>query len=104
MKAMTEAKGRTRRAASLVAHPQFDDVRLIERPDGWYWESIDGSREHGPFATRLEAEDGLEIWDEDSLEVGETLAQAEDEIGIAGWIDPDTGVPAEEEPSRIEEH
>lgn len=32
---------------------------------------------------------------EDEPEPGETLLEAEDEIGINGWIDPDTGEPAE---------
>ena len=34
----------------------------------------------------------------------ETLEEAEDEIGVAGWIDPDTGEPAEEGVPRIEDH
>jgi hypothetical protein len=84
--------------------PQFEDVRLLERPDGYYWQAIDGKREHGPFATRLEAELDLELFDEETLEVGETLEEAEAEIGIAEWVDPETGELAEEEVSRIEEH
>ena len=35
---------------------------------------------------------------------GTTLAEAEDEIGISGWIDPDTGQPAEESIPRTEDH
>lgn len=83
--------------------PQFEDVRLLERPDGYYWQSPDG-RERGPFATRAQAELDLELYDEDTLEVGETLEEAEAEIGISGWVDPDTGEMAEEEVSRLEEH
>ena len=64
----------------------------------------DGNRERGPFATRLEAEQDLEIYDEETLEVGETLEEAEAELGIADWVDPETGEPAEDEVSRIEEH
>ena len=33
--------------------------------------------------------------DEETPEPGETLQEAEDEIGIADWIDPETGEPAE---------
>jgi hypothetical protein len=33
--------------------------------------------------------------DGEAPEPGETLQEAEDEIGIADWIDPDTGDPAE---------
>jgi ABC-type histidine transport system ATPase subunit len=84
--------------------PEFEDVRVIERPDGYYWQSSDGRQERGPFARRLEAEQDLAIYDEDTLEVGETLEEAEAEIGIAEWVDPETGELAEEEVSRIEEH
>jgi hypothetical protein len=35
---------------------------------------------------------------------GETLQEAEDEIGIADWIDPETGEPAEgQSPPRLDE-
>ena len=77
---------------------------VIERPDGFYWQSGDGRRERGPFPTRGEAEADLVASDETALEPGESLAEAEDEIGIAGWIDPDTGEPAEESVPRIEDH
>ena len=41
---------------------------------------------------------------ESDLEPGESLAEAESEVGIADWIDPDTGQPAEESVPRIEDH
>jgi hypothetical protein len=84
--------------------PQFDDVRVVERPDGYYWQSLDGKRERGPFESLAAAEQDLEIYDEETLEVGETLEEAEAEIGIADWLDPETGELAEEEVSRVEEH
>ena len=89
--------------------PQFlsedEGVRLIERPDGFYWQARDRAREYGPFATLLEAmRDMAPVDDDESTEPGESLEEAEAEIGIANWIDPDTGEPAEEERSRIEEH
>ena len=104
MRTKTRAKAKPAPATVDPEIPQFEDVRLLERPDGYYWQSNDGKREHGPFATRLDAEQDLELYDEETLEVGETLEEAEAEIGIAGWVDPDTGEPAEEEVSRIEEH
>ena len=36
-------------------------------------------------------------------EPGETVQEAEAEIGIADWIDPETGAPAEEERPHIED-
>jgi hypothetical protein len=37
-------------------------------------------------------------------EPSETLAEAEAEIGIADFVDPDTGEPAEESRPRLEQH
>jgi hypothetical protein len=34
----------------------------------------------------------------------DAVQEAESELGINEWIDPDTGVPAEEHVPRIEEH
>lgn len=99
----SERKSRAPRAR-IAEIPEFEDVRLIERPDGCYWQSADGERERGPFRTRLQAEEDLQIGDAETLEVGETLQEAEAEIGIAEWLDPETGQPAEEEVARIEEH
>jgi hypothetical protein len=41
---------------------------------------------------------------EAGLDSGETLQEAESEIGISEWIDPDTGVPAEDNIPRLEDH
>jgi len=80
------------------------ETRIVSRPDGYHWLSTDGKREVGPFATFEEAEFDLHA-DEHSASVSsETLAEAESEIGIAEWIDPETGAPAEEERPRIEDH
>jgi hypothetical protein len=35
--------------------------------------------------------------------LAETLREAEEEIGIANWMDPDTGEPAEEQPPHLAE-
>lgn len=81
--------------------PDFDSTRLIERPDGFYWKAKGASREYGPFSTLLEAVQDMERFDEESLEPGETLAEAEAEIGISDWIDPDTGDPADADTGRF---
>jgi hypothetical protein len=80
--------------------------RVIERPDGFYWESKKAGELHGPYQTVAEAEadmlaDGAA---EAGLDSGETLQEAESEIGISEWIDPDTGVPAEDNIPRLEDH
>ncbi len=77
--------------------------RVIERPDGFYWETIGGGEESGPFDTLAEAEadmlsSGGEFGD------GESLQEAESEVGISEWIDPETGDPAEDSVPRIEDH
>lgn len=84
--------------------PGGDDTRIIERPDGLYWQAKDGAREYGPFATLLETTQDMQAAGDETPEPGETLQEAEAEIGIADWIDPDTGEPAEQEIARIEEH
>lgn len=77
--------------------------RVIERPDGYYWHAGDSKEQYGPFATLAEAElDMLSGGNE--LEPGESLQEAESELGISEWIDPDTGGPAEDSVPRIEDH
>jgi len=84
--------------------PDYDATRVLERPDGFYWQPKEGGREHGPFPTLLEAVEDMQYREDSDYEPGETLEQAEDEIGIADWVDPDTGEPAEERRSRTEDH
>ncbi len=81
----------------------YDKARIIERPDGFYWQAAEGGKEFGPFATLPGAVNDMELA-EGNLEVGEGLAEAESEIGIADWLDPDTGEPAEEPIPRLEDH
>jgi hypothetical protein len=84
--------------------PDYDSTRIIERPDGFYWQAKEEAREYGPFATLLEAVQDMQAEAEGGIEPGETVAEAEDEIGIADWVDTETGQPAEETVTRIEEH
>jgi hypothetical protein len=87
-----------------AAKPDDDRARIIERPDGFYWRAEDHGAEYGPFPTLPEALADMQSSDESAYEPGETLAEAEDEIGISGWIDPETGEPAEESIPRTEDH
>ena len=77
---------------------------VVERPDGWYWLAPDGHQEFGPFATRLLARADRDRDDEQAPAEGETVQEAEGEIGIAEWIDAETGEPAEgQSPPRLAE-
>ncbi len=85
--------------------PEDDRSRIVERPDGFYWRGENREAEYGPFPTLLEAVADMQSDGGDSdYEPGETLAEAEDEIGISTWIDPDTGQPAEKSIPRTEDH
>jgi hypothetical protein len=80
--------------------------RVIERPDGFYWESKKKGETYGPFPTLAEAEADMITGGAsaaDALEA-EGLQEAESELGINEWIDPDTGGPAEDNVPRIEDH
>jgi hypothetical protein len=82
----------------------YDRTQIIERPDGFYWQAKESGREYGPFATLLESVQDMQTSEETAFEPGETLKEAEAEIGISDWIDPETGEPAEEDRTRTEDH
>ena len=90
-----------RTKAPPVSRVEIPAGHVIERPDGFYWK--DGGEEYGPFPTRAEAEADMQT-SEAGVEPGESLQEAESELGIAEWIDPDTGGPAEDSVPRIEDH
>lgn len=81
--------------------PDYDATRVIERPDGFYWQRKSGGKQFGPFPTLLAAVQDMQVRDNADVEPGETLEEAEAEIGIADWIDPETGEPAEESIPRV---
>ena len=72
-----------------------NEVHLIERPDGFYWQDKSSDKMHGPFPSRVKAMEDMQYQEDSNYEEGETLEEAEAEIGMANWIDPDTGEPAE---------
>jgi len=94
-----------RRKKTSVSRDEFADEPILKRPDGFYWQRKSGDL-RGPFVTRGEVEadrlsDGAANGEFDA---GESLQEAESEIGMAEWIDPDTGVSAEDNVPRIEDH
>jgi len=85
-----------------AAPPDEPAGRVIERPDGFYWQGDIDGEVYGPFPSLLAAIQDMENeGGEGALEEGESLEEAESEIGITGWIDPDTGLPAEETTPRL---
>lgn len=76
----------------------------MERPDGFYWEAKDERKVYGPFPTRAEADADMLSAGDEELGPGESLQEAESELGVSEWIDPDTGGPAEDNVPRIEDH
>lgn len=76
--------------------PEYDETRIIERPDGFYWQDRSGGMEYGPFPTLVEAVLDMQATEDTAYEPGETLEEAEAEIGMADHIDPETGLPAED--------
>ena len=95
-----------RRKKGAVSRDEFADEPILKRPDGFYWQQKNGEL-RGPFVTRGEAEAdrlaGGAVEGED-FEAGESLQEAESELGVSEWIDPDTGGPAEDNVPRIEDH
>lgn len=73
---------------------EIDQAQVIERPDGFYWQDKLTEKEYGPFPTLLEAVQDMQGQSDSGYEEGESLEDAEAEIGIADWIDPETGEPA----------
>lgn len=80
----------------------YDNTRIVERPDGFYWNEKESDKVFGPFPTLLEAMQDMEYNADSDFEPGESLEQAEEEIGVSGWIDHETGEPGEES-SRLED-
>lgn len=84
----------------------LDDVdAFVRRPDGWYWLATAGGQAFGPFASRGEARTDRELYNEEAPEEGESLREAELELGLADWIDAETGLLAEGQSTpHLEEH
>lgn len=94
--------GRRRKPAVSPEEPPRG--RVVERPDGFYWEATGEDKPYGPFPTREEAREDMLSAGGEAPEPGETLQEAESEIGMSDWVDPDTGIPAEDNVPRLEDH
>lgn len=85
----------------------FDSARIIERPDGFYWESLEDGREYGPFATLVETVlDMQSVSDDEEVEGDDAddVREAGEALGVPQWIDPETGHLADDEWTRTEDH
>jgi hypothetical protein len=97
-------KGGAHVIAELPAASVGDDGAIREQPDGWYWAAPDGRQEIDPFGSRDLARVDRDRFDEQGLEATETVQEAEREVGVADWIDAETGEPADgQSPPHFEE-
>ena len=77
---------------------------IASRADGYYWLAPDGRQEFGPFESYEQARADRDGFDDAAWSPGETLREAEDEIGMGAWIDPETGEPAQgQSPPHLEQ-
>lgn len=99
------AAGKKTASMKAVSETEAGSVeQIMARPDGYYWRAPGSKQEFGPFASLEDALADMQSFDEESPAPGETLQEAESELGISDWIDPDTGEPAEGlSPPRIDE-
>lgn len=84
--------------------PDYDRTRIVERPDGFFWLDKENGELFGPFDTLLEAVQDMEYSGESGYEPAESIEEAEQELGLAGWVDSETGELAEDTVTRIEDH
>lgn len=85
----------------------FDSARIIERPDGFYWESLEDGREYGPFATLVETVLDMQSMSDDEEVEGDDVddvREAGEALGVPQWVDPETGQLADDEWTRTEDH
>lgn len=85
----------------------FDHTRIIERPDGYYWQDDADGREYGPFQTLFEAAADMQVADDEAADAEadpDDVRAAGDLLGVPDWVDPDTGHLADDERTRIDEH
>lgn len=84
---------------------ELEDVRVIERPDGFWVQPITGGHEVGPYKSLVEAiEDHVTVEEDDEFEPEGALAAVEAELGVSDWIDPETSAPAEDGVPHLEDH
>ena len=101
---MTKASHGHRRHRKSEPPAHSEAVPIVQHPDGYYWIADDGRQEFGPFESYELARADRDASSEEALAPGDTLHQAERQVGIADWIDVETGEPAEgESPPHLDE-
>lgn len=92
---LTQRPHRLRSIASQQLHKPLptpeDRTSIVARPDGYYWVATESHQEFGPFESYEAADADRSAFSDAAWEPGETLREAESEIGIANWVDPLTG-------------
>ena len=86
---------------------EFDHTRIIERPDGFYWQDDRDGREYGPFQTMVDAVADMQMADDETAAEEsdiDDVREAEDVLGVPDWVDPDTGQLADDERTRTDDH
>ena len=81
--------------SSESTDPAGEPGWIVARPDGYHWLAQDGRQEFGPFETLELAQQDMDAADGGEQEPTLSLQEAEREIGIGEWLDPETGEPAE---------
>ena len=77
---------------------------IVERHDGYCWQSEDAHQDFGIFQNDEQALADRDAASEEALAPTSALHESEEAIGIANWIDHETGEPAEgESPPRLAE-
>lgn len=87
-----------------VTPAEFDQTRIIERPDGFFWLDRASGEEFGPFSTLVEAVQDMEYSAETDFEPEDALEEIEGDLGLSAWVDPDTGELAEDTLTHLEDH
>jgi hypothetical protein len=98
-------RGAARVIAETAVPATFNEPdAFIEHPDGWYWAAPDGHQEFGPFGSRDEARADRDGYSEEAPADIESVQDVEREIGVADWIDAETGELAEgQSPPHLED-
>jgi len=95
-----------RKAHELEAKLPVDAAAppVAERADGPCWSAFEGDEESGSCETCESAQAALDAIGDEASAPRDALLQAQRTIGIADWIDVETGEPAEgQSPPHLQE-
>jgi hypothetical protein len=94
-KAKTAKKARGAAKPAVMQPDDVEPAEILDRPDGYYWSSPDGDEAFGPYETYELAEAARDAVGDEAVAPSDALMEAEREIGIADWLDVETGEPAQ---------